>query len=253
MKKLLTLNIEGDNHLARVKPFIAEENPDIICLQEVFREDISVLVGTEYQVEFLPLCLKVRRSGELAQRGVAICTRTPAWKVVREYYHQPTTTCVPADDTDETTKRRTYWYGVIGVTIEDGGHDMNICSTHFTWTSNGLSTPAQAEDMKKLLTLTAEFAPHIICGDFNMPRRQNTLYPLVATHYTDHIPNVYETTMYVPLHRVKDDPVESKRINQFVVDYIFSTPGAYEVLGVELRGNISDHYGVVAHVNRSAP
>jgi endonuclease/exonuclease/phosphatase family metal-dependent hydrolase len=252
MKKLLTVNVEGDKHLERVKPFIAEENPDIVCLQEAFREDALWLVGTEYQIEFLPMCLKVRRDGSLGHWGIAICTRTPAWKVVRDYYYQPTTTYVPADDTSADTKRKTYWQGVVGVTVDDGGLDITICSTHFTWTPNGASNENQKTDMPRLLAFTDELDPHVLCGDFNVPREQNDVYPLITEKYTDHVPLHYKTSMFVPLHRVKDDPIESKRIGQFMVDYILSTPGAYTVSNVEMRGNVSDHYALVAYIERAS-
>lgn len=252
MKKLLQLNVEADNHLERIKPFIAEENPDIICLQEVFREDVIWLVGTEFQVEFMPTCLKPRKDGSLAYRGTAICTRTPAWKVVRDYYFQPNTTFIPADDMDSESKRKTYWNGVIGVTIDDNGQDITVFTTHFTWTPKGLSDEYQAQDMKRLLAYMAEMEPHIICGDFNIPRKQNAMYPILAAHYTDNVPPEIETSIYVPLHRMKDDPVESKRIAEFMVDYVFSTPGAYNVTNVQMRANVSDHYGIVANIERKA-
>jgi endonuclease/exonuclease/phosphatase family metal-dependent hydrolase len=250
MKKLLTLNIEGDAHLERVKPFIAEENPDIVCLQEVFSEDVLWVVGAEFQIEFLPMCLKERRDGSLGHIGVAVCTRNPAWKVIRDYYFQPTTTLVPMDMYTKETKRKTTWQGILGVTLDDNGLDMSVCTTHFTWTPDGMSDDFQTHDMRRLLTYMSELVPHVLCGDFNLPRKQNSLYPLLASHYTDHIPEHYETSMYVPLHRVKDDPVRSKQIGEYMVDYILSTPHAYEVSNVEMRGNVSDHYGVVAHIER---
>lgn len=253
MKKLLQLNIEGDKHLERVKPFIAEENPDIVCLQEAFREDILWLVGTDFQIEYIPMCLKPRQDGSLAHFGIAICTRIPAWKVVRDYYFQPNTSLVPADDTNIHTKRDTYRQGVVGVTIDDNGLDITVLSTHFTWSFQGLSDEYQAQDMKRLLAFTAELEPHVLCGDFNVPRKQNSMYPLMAAHYTDHIPPEIETSMFLPLHRVKDDPVEGPRISQYMVDYILSTPkGAYNITNVQMRANVSDHYGVVANIERKA-
>jgi endonuclease/exonuclease/phosphatase family metal-dependent hydrolase len=249
MKKLLTVNIEGDKHLERVGPCLAEENPDIICLQEVFRDDVTPLVGTEYQIEFLPMCLKERHDGSLAQWGIAIATRTPAWRVVRDYYYQPTTTYVPFDGLSKDTKRKTVWQGVVGVTVEDEGADLTIFTTHFTWTPNGVSDEHQAADMKALLHFMNEQAPHVLCGDFNVPRKQNAIYPILASHYQDHVPETYETSMFVPLHRVKDIPVQAANLATYMVDYILSTPKSYTIEGVEMRGNVSDHYALVAHIS----
>jgi endonuclease/exonuclease/phosphatase family metal-dependent hydrolase len=249
MKKLLSVNIEGDKHLERVGPCIAEENPDVICLQEAFRDDIIPLVGTEYQTEFLPMCLKERRDGSLSQWGIAIATRTPAWRVVRDYYYQPTTTFVPFDGLSKHTKRKTVWQGVVGVTIEDDGADLAIFTTHFTWTPDGRSDEHQTTDMKALLHFMSERGPHILCGDFNIPRKQNSVYPIMTAHYTDHVPPEYETSMFVPLHRVKNDPVQSANLGTYMVDYILSAPPhALTVTNVEMRGNVSDHYALVAQV-----
>lgn len=250
MKKLLTVNIEGDKHLERVRPFIAEENPDIVCLQEAFRDDVQDLLGSEFQIEFLPMCLKERMDSSLAPWGVAIATRIQAHQVIREYYQQPTTTLVPYDGVTIHTKRKTIWQGVVGVTIEDGDKMLTIFTTHFTWTPDGASNEYQASDMKALLSFLETQEPHVLCGDFNVPRKQNDMYPVLAAHYTDHVPQEYVTSMYVPLHRTKDDPVEGPRVGSFMVDYILSTPMAYSVSPADMRGNVSDHCALISTIEK---
>lgn len=250
MKKLLTVNIEGDKHLARLAPFIAEENPDIVCLQEAFREDMEELLGTEYQIEFLPMCLKERVGGSLAQWGVAVATRAPAQHVIREYYYQPTTTLIPYDGHSIDTKRKTIWQGLVGVKVDDGGKSLMIFTTHFTWTPNGASNQYQANDMHGLLSFLSTQEPHILCGDFNIPRKQNALYPILASHYTDHVPQEYGTSMYLPLHRTKDDLVQGPQVASFMVDYILSTPNTYTISPADMRGNVSDHYALVSTIEK---
>ncbi len=250
MKKLLSVNIEGDRHLARVTPFIAEENPDVICLQEVFRSDLQDIVGSEYQVEFMPACLKPKEGGIMDEWGIAIASREPAWRVIREYYYQPATTLVPVDDTSLETKRKSYRQGVLGISVTDQEQEFFIFTTHFTWTPNGFSNENQFRDMERLLTFMNEQGPHVLCGDFNIPRKQNDVYPLLARVYTDHIPSTYTTSMFLPLHRQKNHPIEAKRIVEFMVDYILSTPNTFSITDVALRGNVSDHYAVVAQVEK---
>src|SRR5688500_15844020 len=49
--KLLTLNIEGDRHIDRVRATLKSHLPDIACLQEVLEEDCSRLAAIgDYQV-----------------------------------------------------------------------------------------------------------------------------------------------------------------------------------------------------------
>jgi endonuclease/exonuclease/phosphatase family metal-dependent hydrolase len=251
MIKLVSVNIEGDRHLERVRPFLAEENPDIICLQEAFRDDVQELIGSEYQTEFLPMSLKERSDGSLSVWGVSLATRSSAWRVVREYYHQPTTTLVPSDERSVETKRMSMWQGVIGVTIEAGGVDYTLFTTHFTWTPNGVSNQYQSVDMERLLSFLGEQGPHVLCGDFNIPRKQNSLYPLLHAHYTDHVPEEYETSMYIPLHLVRDNPKAAADVGSYMVDYILSTPGTYRVRDVALRGNVSDHCALIAHIEKN--
>jgi len=252
MKKLLTVNIEGDKHLERVRPFIAEENPDIVCLQEAFRDDVQDLLGTEFQAEFLPMCLKERSDGSLSQWGVAIATRVPAHTVIREYYYQPTTAFVPYDSSTLHTKRKTMWQGVVGITVEDIRGVLTIFSTHFTWLPDGdvARDENQTVDMKTLLTFLETQPPHILCGDFNIPRKQNALYPVLAAHYTDHVPQEYNTSMYLPLHRVKDDPKEGPKVASYMVDYILSTPETYTVSPASMRGNVSDHCALITTIEK---
>ncbi len=251
MKKLVTVNIEGDKHLERVRPFLAEENPDIVCLQEAFRDDVQDLLGSEFQIEFLPMCLKERMDGSLSQWGVAVATRAPAHSVIREYYHQPTTALVPYDGITIHTKRNTIWQGVVGVVVADGAETLTVFSTHFTWTPDGASNEYQASDMKGLLSFLETQPPHVLCGDFNIPRKQNELYPILASHYSDHVPQEYETSMYLPLHRTKDDPIEGPRVASFMVDYILSTPGAYSIPPAVMQCNMSDHCALIATIEKS--
>ncbi len=250
MKKLITVNIEGDKHLDRIAPFIAEENPDVVCIQEAFRDDIQQLLGSEYQIEFLPMCLKERMDGSLAQWGVALATRAPAHQVIREYYHQPTTTLVPYEGITVHTKRKTIWQGLIGVTIEDNGKHLTVFTTHFTWTPDGISNQYQADDMNGLLSFLATQEPHILCGDFNIPRKQNALYPILVSHYADHVPPAHETSMYLPLHRTKDDPIQGPKVGSYMVDYILSTPNTYTVSPADMRGNVSDHCALVSTIEK---
>ena len=56
--KLLTLNIEGHKHLDDITRLIAEQQPDVLALQEVFESDLPMFVQTlkaigSYTVEFV--------------------------------------------------------------------------------------------------------------------------------------------------------------------------------------------------------
>lgn len=251
MKKLLTLNVEGDKHLDLVRAFIEREDPDIICLQELFEGNMRTILASEYHVEFLQMCIHKRADGVEDAWGMAVASKTPLLNVVREYYFQPTAQFVLFDLTNIETKRKTLWQGFIGATIEDESGPLRIFTTHFTWTPHGyIAHEYQAADLKTMLTRLSLEEPHIICGDFNIPRKQNALYPILHAHYTDNVPEEYTTSMHMPLHRVKDHPVEGAALATYMVDYIFSSPDAYTVKAVRMECGMSDHCALISHIEK---
>lgn len=251
MKKLLTLNVEGDKHLDLVRAFIKREDPDIICLQELYKSDTETLLGSTYRAEFLGMCLRTKQDGAKDEWGSAIATKIPLRNVVREYYFQPTTRFVDIDITDIEAKRKTLWQGLIGGTIDDDGKPLRVFTTHFTWTPHGyMAHPYQATDLKTMLTYLSEEEPHIICGDFNIPRKQNALYPILHAHYTDTVPEEYITSLHLPLHKTKDHPIEGPAVASYMVDYIFSSPNVYTVKEVRMECGMSDHCALLAHIEK---
>jgi endonuclease/exonuclease/phosphatase family metal-dependent hydrolase len=243
--KLLSANIEGDLHLDRIVPFVTGQDPDIVCLQEVFEADLPQILGTGHSVEFLPMMIKTRKSGQPGALGIAIATAHAARPVMREYYYKAAPEIAIYDEKD---KRNTISHGVIGIELETPDGPMTVCTTHFTWTPNGLPDVNQQTDLTELLQLLKDQQPHILCGDFNIPRKQNSLYGTLAAHYTDNIPSHIVSSVYLPLHYVRNDPVKNAWMATLMVDYIFSTPDRYRVAKVELHGGVSDHFAFTANI-----
>ena len=77
MLKLISLNMEGRQHLDLVSAFIAQESPDCICLQEMPASFIYTLVTLGFYPIFAPRSRETPVcKGETD--GVCIATRTPA-------------------------------------------------------------------------------------------------------------------------------------------------------------------------------
>jgi endonuclease/exonuclease/phosphatase family metal-dependent hydrolase len=245
MFRLITANIEGDRHLEKLVPFFASQSFDIVCLQEVFQSDVMQLVGPDFQVEFLPMCLKANKAGDLFPWGAAIASRLPVKKVISRYYYKPNPELAPYD---EKKKRQTIAQGLVGLQLVAGDRSLNVITTHFTWTPDGAPDANQDKDIVTLLDMLALEPPHILCGDFNIPRRQNHHYPTLAHHYTDHIPQDIESSVYVPLHYAREKPGVAQKLSGLMVDYIFSTPNAYRVENVERHGALSDHWLFTADI-----
>jgi endonuclease/exonuclease/phosphatase family metal-dependent hydrolase len=245
--KLVSVNIEDRKHLTRVLPFIEKELPDIICLQEVLAPDIKHFEALGYTGYFLPMT-QLPLNDTYVECGIAICTRLPHTEPWSFYYHKiEGETPLFNKDTTENI-RRTMNRCVLGLHIAVGEHTFNIATTHFTWTPNGLISPEQIADLEVLASHPLLEGPHILCGDFNVPREQNSLYQKLTALYSDNIPFSYISSLDRNLHRHGKDADKQILFDSFMVDYIFSQP-PYIVSDVRLEFGLSDHAAVVGTVS----
>ncbi len=249
MVRLVSVNIEGDVHLELIAPFLARQGADIVCLQEVFRDDLQMFFGDASRVEFLPMSLKVNRQGGLADWGIAMATRLPVREAWNTYYYQPATELVPFD---ERAKRQTVGHGVVGMRLTVASTELTVVTTHFTWTPDGMPDTNQDTDIVALLNMLQPLEPHVLCGDFNIPREQNRHYRELAKRYTDHVPLNVLSSIHVPLHNARHRSGVSEKLGRLMVDYIFSTPDSYGINNVELHGGVSDHLALTATIERLA-
>lgn len=249
MPSLITLNIEHDMHLDRVDAFLERERPDILCLQEVYEQDAARIAGRfGYFHTFLPMMIRrFQPTSPLAPSGIALFSKVRPTDVQQAYYYRPGPEIREFDLTNMETVRATISHGVLWATLELGGKSYVIATTHFTWTPDGNPSDNQRQDARALLQLLAPVPQLILCGDFNAPRGENDVYHLFCERFTDNIPATFRTTMDVQLHKVKDEPAEREKLDQFVVDYIFSTPG-YAVSDVRQEFGVSDHTAILATV-----
>ncbi len=237
--KLISLNIEMDKHLPQVLPFLQAEQPDVVCLQEVFEKDRKVfeeaLGMTGY---FEPISIvdikyvdgNLVSAEELAEKGpqgVAIFTKLPVHAGGVLYYHgQPGE--VPRHSIDY--RRLLLWREV-----EKDGDRFTIGTTHFTWTPDGNISEEQDRDIQALFKVLAEFSEIAFCGDFNAPRGRE-VWGEIAKRYKDNIPEEYVSSVDPVLHRAKQLEV--------MVDGLFTTPG-FVASEVRLVEGVSDHKAVV--------
>lgn len=84
----------------------------------------------------------------------------------------------------------------------------------------------------------------MLAGDFNAPRGGES-FSAIAARYRDNIPPNYQTSIYAPLHRSGQDL-------ELMVDGLFTTPG-YRAENVELTSGMSDHYAIVADIEKRRP
>lgn len=240
--KLISLNIEKDRHLDRIVLFLLEQMPDVFCVQEIYESSIQAIAEAlpDSTHVYVPMTRRPKEDPPQMQ-GVAIFSRPPIKKTQNVRYYAGAPENVPdSDDNDPSTYNASNRPLVI-CDIEKDGTVFRVCTTHFTWTSDGEPTDEQRRDMKALLTLLDSAGELVLAGDFNVPRG-GELFGVLARHYKDNVPPHYTTSIDGDLHR-------RGQLNR-MVDGIFSTP-AYTVSDVEMVSGVSDHKALVATVSKA--
>jgi endonuclease/exonuclease/phosphatase family metal-dependent hydrolase len=245
MIKLISLNIEANKHHERVLPFITQEKPDIICLQEAPEDFQMTLREIGLHTTFLPMCIR-NVDGRILNLGVIVASPTPHTYDL-QYYHTAKT---PTKLLDKQRILEMESFGLINVTITHNEQVYRVVTTHFYWTPHGTEDPIQTALMDNLLKVLPE-EPHILCGDFNIPRGFNALYPVLTARYTDTVPSEYQSSLDRDLHRLgKSEHLEDPIFDKYMVDYVFTEP-PYTASNVRLQFGVSDHAAVVAHISKS--
>lgn len=248
--KLVSLNIEGNKHLARVLPFIEREKPDVLCLMEVQEPDVRRFSELGYETFFKPMMVRTV-SEKPVKEGLLYCTKKEAVAVEsrRTYYLVDESGAI--QDYDESLE----YLGVNSVCIVGDvtfeGNTYTLGTVHFTWTPHGSSpSPMQYRSMDRLLGALAGEKPHVMCGDFNIPRGKSPLYETLTDRYTDAIPRSYASSLDPTLHKLAGRKDREEVITSFMVDYVF-TQTPYRAEDVRLEFDLSDHAGIIATVRKT--
>ena len=244
--KIISLNIEGKRHLDRVVPFLKSESADVVCLQEVFEEDLPKLKDQFYSNHiFLPTWktsqhfnLEIKEAYEPGNDlfGIAILSRLPLTQLAAARLDSN------LPEIPENTGPGTWNPGLI--VAKAGG--LTIATTHFTWTRFGQADERQRQHLQILLNLLDPYSELILTGDFNAPRGEE-IHTAIAEKFVDQTPKNIETTLDPKLHYANRlQPGKLK----LVVDHVFTTPNLS--VKTEIKNNLSDHLALIARVDKSA-
>lgn len=241
---LACVNIEGNKHLDLVEKFLAEQNPEVLCLQEILEQDLPRLVPEEtWDVQFASMgdvsqleSLHFPKNGNW---GVAIATRKNVITVTNSdiFYYVGKAEDMPIISKGQPNSNRR---AVLRVDVEKAGQKFTFATTHFTWTNNGETTEEQLRDWQGMKAYLDTFPEFLICGDFNAPRG-GQMGNILEETFTSHVPANITTTIDGTLHKAG--------ALQFVVDYIL-TKGNYSVENVIVHTGVSDHCALTATVKR---
>lgn len=244
--KLISLNIEGGRNEELSLPFIEKEDADVVCLMEAPEFWCEKLEVLGYHTTFAPMQLRNNSVRPAFVEGIILASKNP-YQSTTEYYHGSETSITQELHRAADTVSRP----VIIAEIEHESQTYTVATTHMSVTLDGTPNEHQRDCVAKLLTTMEQHEPHIICGDFNMPRGVNDLYEEVTKRYTDAIPAHYTSSLDRNIHRMGNDPgLNAPIFDTFMVDYIF-TQTPYTAKDVRLEFNLSDHAGVVATIDKS--
>ncbi len=239
MLKLVSLNIEGDKHFDRFLPMLEEEQPDVVCLQEVFAQDLPYLEQKLHmQSVYAPnvVYLTPNQYG-IAPRGtwgITLLSKLPLVQPVIHYYHGGKQRIPVFIDGQPNSANR----AVILAQVTKDEQLYQVATTHFTWSAQGKINEAQGRDFISLSQFLSHYSSLILTGDFNAPRGRE-LFQKFADHFQDQIPPQIQTTLDPQLHYA--GPLD------LVVDGLFTTPD-YIVSDVKLVAGVSDHQAIVAEI-----
>lgn len=244
MLKLLYLNIEGDNHLDAVASLVRQEDPDLICFNEVFEVDVPLLKHS-FGLDCLfvpamtilsPSRFRLSNKGNI---GTLVLSKSRILSSQIEYYEGNPKLVPELTDTNGNAANRF----VLWAEVEKEGENFLVATTHFTITEAGRASDLQRRNMRKILKILEGHKEFVLCGDFNAPRG-GEIFGLLSSRYKDCIPSSVTTTLDRNLHRSGF----KEEFPDFVVDGLFTSPGVY-AHNVRVEFGVSDHCAVLADIS----
>lgn len=241
--KLITVNIEADLHLDLVLPYLEQEKADVVCLQEVFRQDLPLFEqATGGTAHFFPMVklnkLYNNRYPGRGEWGVALLSHLEHGPVKTQYY-KGSADQLPEDPTHPTDDNR----GLIWSEFFKDSIAYRVATTHFTWSANAETTKEQRRDFQNLAKILDTHPDWVLCGDFNAPRGTES-FSWFDARLTDNVPADVQTTLDHQLHK-------AGALN-LVVDNVFTTP-QYRVLDqLQVVSGVSDHCALLAQIVRNS-
>lgn len=239
--KIMSLNVEGSKHLDRWLSFAQAQEPDVVCLQEVFEQDIpriSQALGIA-DVHFAPMTNVTQKNDYNIPLngiwGVAVLSRCVHGTIKEQYYAK-------SRDVSVFTEPNSVSRVLLSATFEKEGQEFLVGTTHFTWSSKGQDTEEQHTDFVALKSLLGLEPNMILCGDFNSPRG-GVMYAKFLDVFADGLPAEITTTIDPDLHYAG--------ALQLAVDSFFYSPH-YQPESVTVHSGLSDHQGLVGEFSRLA-
>lgn len=249
--KLISVNIEGQKHLDKIRELLSNENPDVVCLMECFPDTIDYLADDKYPYRlYVPTYQVDQIEGEGEQGLVASKTRVWGEAIISKYpLIDSQITYLSMDEYGPenlpTHGTDNHIPALILANVDIAGKLYRVGTIHLTWTPKASMTNRQRLNVAELLDLVAG-QELVLSGDFNIPRG-NDVYLQMARYFQDNIPDSIHSTLDPELHYRNKGQVKKLEL---VVDYVWSTP-KYIVSDLKVISGVSDHGAIVCGVGET--
>lgn len=245
MIKIISLNIEKDRHFEKHKKFFLDEKADIICFQEIFKEDIEKykkLLKMNYFC-FSPMVYSKSfiNPTKTSLQGIAILSKyeIKSFEDFDIFEIQKKRKFV-TNPVEFKNMNRQHWK-LLFISANIKNKIYNIITTHAPVTKRGdYITEFQRKYFKNLKNILKNKDSFILTGDFNTSRKAE-LFRDLASIYICNIPKKYKTSIDNKIHR------EGYKNIQHVVDGFFTTKDI-KVKKIKYQDGVSDHFAVVAEI-----
>lgn len=241
--KLIHLNIWQGRILKHVADFLQEQQPDIVCLQEVYSskqpvphwESFSALEilqetnpGLRYWF-FAPLFEHTVWGRQVAQ-GNAIASRFPISKELIEFTHGHFVK-------NETPEENTRNFQVCELTI--GKRKLSIVNHHAYWDKSPVGTPESVMAMQKVVDAVKNLPqPIILCGDMNVRAETETMQLFSGVLENLSVTHKLETTLTQVAGALDNK-------NMVVCDHVLISPGITVNSFKAFDRIVSDHKALI--------
>ncbi len=232
--KVISINIEKDKHFNRLIPFLQEQKPDVVLMQEVFEKDISFLENPTGMLGSFAV-LSSNRGINNSKFGLLNLVSIKNVKSYSIYYRGNESEPPEISSGEAANMARAI---LVSEFIKDERH-FCVVNTHFTWTPDGHPSEKQNIDLEIMLQQLSRIPEFILCGDFNAPRGR-LIFDKISDIYKDNIPSFVTTTIDKAFHKAGD--------LQLVVDGLFTTP-KYHVDFLKIVPGLSDHCAILAEIS----
>lgn len=262
--KFISLNIEKDRHIEDVLEFLEKENPDVVCLQEIFIEHFEKFKKDLGMQGVFAQQMFWRTEDEVVHKeGVAIFSKFPIsgsgvipyTKNTDANLAELSRAVIPEIQVGKGKVVNITTRTLLVAEIDGDNKTWKFATTHFTWGYYGYvdkqsnkfvydvkkeDEQNQMNDLVRLLNIFADLKDFVFSADLNAPRGM-LVFDTIAKKYKDNIPKEYDTSIDQNLHRVKG--------LKLMVDALFST-SAYKASNVKLVDGLSDHMAIVAEITK---